>query len=119
MVRTQDLGVTIGPGHPLAQQTIGLRRGYDDDVPFASSRRNDRGIFEIKSSEMTRLVLDLGDRAGSGAERVASYRGYSRAGSERTDLPIGSSLDRATGLFAWLPGPGFIGRYELVFERTD
>ena len=36
---------------------------------------------------------------------------------ERRPLPAGSSL--SDGVFYWHPGPGFRGRYELVFERTD
>lgn len=34
---------------------------------------------------------------------------------ERQPLPIGSTLKG--GVFYWQAGPGFLGEYELVFER--
>jgi hypothetical protein len=32
-------------------------------------------------------------------------------------LPVGSHLDLATGIYTWMPGVGFVGRYDLVFVR--
>ncbi len=43
--------------------------------------------------------------------------GYQLVDGERVPLPIGSSLKR--GVFYWQPGPGFLGDYTLIFERTD
>jgi len=45
--------------------------------------------------------------------------GYLRVGVELRPLPIGSTLDSETGLFSWLPGPGFLGTYNLLFLQTD
>ncbi len=39
--------------------------------------------------------------------------------NELRALPSGSTLDAATGVFKWQPGPGFIGAYDFVFVRTD
>lgn len=36
-------------------------------------------------------------------------------GNQPRDLPIGSTLDMEKGIFYWSPGPGFIGKYQLVF----
>ncbi len=35
-----------------------------------------------------------------------------------SDLPVGASLD-AVGTFYWQTGPGFAGRFPLLFVRTD
>ena len=40
-------------------------------------------------------------------------------GDQLRPLPIGSTLDTEKGIFYWLPGPGFMGEYELVFVRED
>jgi hypothetical protein len=34
-------------------------------------------------------------------------------------LPVGSTLDEKTGVFSWIPGPGFLGRHVLHFAATD
>jgi len=62
--------------------------------------------LEAEVDEMGRIELPTG--AGSG---------YLRVNGERRPLPAGSSL--SDGVFYWHPGPGFRGRYELVFERPD
>jgi len=51
--------------------------------------------------------------------RLSIYAGsgYMRVNGERRPLPAGLSL--SDGVFYWHPGPGFRGRYELVFERPD
>jgi len=61
--------------------------------------------------EVEPIELDFGAGAG--------LRGYLVAGRELRPLPIGSTLDGEKGLFSWLPGPGFVGTYELIFLRTD
>ena len=43
--------------------------------------------------------------------------GYQLVNGERAPLPIGSSLKE--GVFYWQPGPGFLGDYDLFFERKD
>jgi hypothetical protein len=43
------------------------------------------------------------------------YDGREQVGEASRALPAGSTLDSATGLFTWQPGPGFVGRYRLVF----
>jgi hypothetical protein len=64
------------------------------------------GAAEVEADEMGRIELPTG--AGNG---------YLRVNGERRPLPAGSSL--SDGVFYWHPGPGFRGRYELVFERPD
>jgi hypothetical protein len=38
---------------------------------------------------------------------------------ESRPLPIGSTLDPDTGVFTWIPGPGFLGEHILHFALTD
>lgn len=45
-------------------------------------------------------------------------QGYLVVGEQLLPLPIGSTLNQKTGCFHWLPGPGFIGEYELLFTGT-
>jgi len=62
--------------------------------------------MEAEVDEMGRIELPVG---GS--------NGYLLVSGERRPLPAGSSL--SDGVFYWHPGPGFRGRYELIFERAD
>jgi hypothetical protein len=36
-------------------------------------------------------------------------------GDRLTQLPVGSTLDLKKGIFSWIPGPGFLGEFNLVF----
>ncbi len=45
--------------------------------------------------------------------------GLMRVGEENRPLPIGSTIDRLTGIFYWQPGPGFYGDFNLVFILED
>jgi len=69
------------------------------------------GTMHIEMKEIERVEMELG--------RGKGYRGYLVVGEELRPLPIGSTLDSKTGRFSWMPGPGFIGTYELLFLQTD
>jgi hypothetical protein len=47
--------------------------------------------------------------------QLAATAGYLLVTGETRDLPAGSSL--TAGAFQWHVGPGFLGDYELEFER--
>jgi hypothetical protein len=53
------------------------------------------------------------------ARSVSRWEGYLIVGEELRRLPIGSTLDETTGVFSWLPGPGFLGDYQLVFINRE
>ena len=42
-------------------------------------------------------------------------RGYLEVNDRLSPLPIGSTLDTENGFFYWHPGPGFFGRFTLIF----
>ena len=54
--------------------------------------------------------------SGRGAPR-SRVEGFLVANGTLRDLPTGSHLDPATGVFTWAPGPGYIGTYRLTFVR--
>ncbi len=68
------------------------------------------GVMWVEIKEMERLLL---------RPSAAWTRGYARVGNRLRPLPIGSTLDRETGNFYWLPGPGFLGTFQLVFIDGD
>jgi hypothetical protein len=71
---------------------------------------------QVIAGEMERIEIDA-TALMPGACTVARYEGQERVGPASRPLPIGSRLDAASGIFTWQPGPGFVGRYRLVFVR--
>jgi hypothetical protein len=64
------------------------------------------GTASLEVDELSHIELPLGATSG-----------YLLVGSQRTALPIGSTLQNGT--FYWQLGPGFLGDYPMVFERSD
>ncbi|MCX6562534.1 MAG: hypothetical protein NTU60_02885, partial [Candidatus Aminicenantes bacterium] len=67
------------------------------------------GTLQIEIKEVERVEVELGKGRG--------IRGFLVVGEELRSLPIGSTLDQRTGTFSWMPGPGFLGTFDLVFVR--
>jgi len=72
----------------------------------------EKGMNELIIKELDRVEIKLGETHGE-------IMGYLLSSDELKKLPIGSTLDAKTGTFYWSPGPGFLGRYSLVFVLTD
>jgi hypothetical protein len=68
------------------------------------------GVRRIRIPELERIEVHLSDAQGG-------FSGYHDVGGELRGLPVGSSLDTRRGIFYWLPGPGFVGTYDLLFVR--
>jgi hypothetical protein len=66
----------------------------------------------VHGEELDRIEMRLGNARGH------EYTGFMRVGTELAPLPIGSNLDRTTGVFTWQPGVGFVRNYDLVFVRS-
>ncbi len=79
---------------------------FTRNLPATSATRDDNGNLLADMPVMGRIEIEVG-----GSE------GYMLVNGERQPLPIGSSLK--DGVFYWLAGPGFLGEYQLVFERPD
>jgi hypothetical protein len=95
---------------PADLSAIQGRRGFDLDMPLVTYA-SAGGRVTVQSEEVDRVELHL----SSGGRH--QYTGYLRTVGGVTPLPIGSTLDATTGAFAWQPGVGFVGRYDLVFVR--
>jgi hypothetical protein len=95
---------------PADLSSIQGRRGFDLDAPLARYTPVG-GRITVQSEEIDRIELHL---SAGGRHQ---YTGYLRTVAGVTPLPIGSSLDAPTGAFAWMPGVGFVGTYDLVFVR--
>jgi hypothetical protein len=70
-------------------------------VPFGGVQGE---IRDVEMDELERVELELG-----------ATNGYLLVNGDRRPLPVGSSIKR--GIFYWQAGPGFLGEYQLVFER--
>ncbi len=73
------------------------------------------GDTAVRLRETELLRLDPG--LGGGAQPGDMTGGYLQVGEDLRPLPAGSRLDAKTGCFYWLPGPGFLGTYRLVFIK--
>jgi|GEM_PF-3094157 len=90
---------------------VRAKTGFGPNARAEILMRNLQGSFRTSLRESELVEIDL----GGGTE----FRGYLAAGQELRPLPIGSTLDGEQGTFAWLPGPGFLGAYDLVFIKKD
>ena len=93
-----------------ARDTIFITKGFDQREPETPGTRVNasQGIYRVEKDEMDMIQLTL-----SGENTVKA--GYLLVGEQLRKLPIGSTLDREHGIFSWMPGPGFVGEYRLVF----
>jgi hypothetical protein len=84
----------------------------EEDGPLLSRNPRRRGDAEYYAvEELEKLEIQLSGNPG------ARYLGWGR--DDLRGLPIGSTLDPESGLFSWMPGPGFLGRHVLHFAVTD
>jgi Viral BACON domain len=89
------------------------RLGWNPDVPWQTFAVNASGRAIVRSEEIGRIELHLGDGLSGRVE------GYLRVGDALAALPVGSTLDPGTGVFTWQPGVGYVGNYDLLFVRRD
>ncbi|MCP4213414.1 MAG: hypothetical protein GY765_02105 [bacterium] len=90
---------------PLNPAPVGFIKGFAPNAQIEPGNPGPKGTVEINLKEMERIELHLG----------SATHGYIQSGESLYPLPIGSTLDRDTGIFYWYPGPGFLGDYQLVF----
>jgi hypothetical protein len=83
-----------------------LRRGFDLAGQAELSSTTSVAPHLIDMVELERIELQLGVTSG-----------YLLFNGERRPLPIGSTLK--DGSFYWQPGPGFLGGYDLMFDRKN
>lgn len=85
---------------------VKFRRGFDKNNDIALIHQDDKGTSLLKIRELERIEIQLIKDEGF-------VSGYLLSGSQLRPLPIGSTLKN--GIFSWIPGPGFLGDYVLLF----
>jgi len=93
-----------GGSQPGAGTILLGRRGFSLDAPLEYFFPDRDGVVTINARELDRIELELEPGA----------TGVSLTPRGERPLPAGAQIDRSTGLFTWTPGPGFVGRYDLI-----
>jgi len=108
-------------GLPLTFEPLLIRTGFNLKARPVALVPDNVGVYHVEIPEVNRIEIELGSGPGSIAALPVAprYKGYLIVGDELRPLPVGSTLDARTGRFSWLPGPGFVGTYEMVFLRED
>jgi hypothetical protein len=73
--------------------------------------------FRGEAQESSRIAIDELERVE--IQLSNPLAGYLEVGGKLKPLPIGSTLDTDKGIFCWLPGAGFLGKFNLVFIEKD
>jgi len=105
------------PSRSRHEEKIGSLLPEKGDIPRYTIQelallQEEKGMYELIIKELDRVEIKLG-------ENYSEILGYLLCSDELKKLPIGSTVDAKAGTFSWCPGPGFMGRYSLVFVLTD
>jgi hypothetical protein len=84
-----------------------VRRGFAGVEETIYPDRDGMIVVTAKMGQPLEIELD--------PDRCGSFSGLERVGADIRTLPAGSRLDAQTGVFTWLPGPGFRGEFTLEF----
>jgi hypothetical protein len=102
---------------PIDSMPVGVKRGYNAAAPLLTVYPDRKGFHavRVRESEPMHVHLDEFDNHHPGTE----FSGYMIVADALKPLPVGSTLDREKGIFHWLPAPGFLGEYRLVFIKEE
>jgi uncharacterized repeat protein (TIGR01451 family) len=100
-VPAMDKSIELQPN-----SAVMFRHGFNHNSTQQKLAADASGAYSIDMEEVSRIELQVG-----------ATTGYLLLKGERRQLPIGSSLN--DGVFYWQAGLGFLGEYELLFERPD
>lgn len=92
-------------------EPVELQKGYTYNYSTEDVYPDPTGNIYVQCKELERIEIQV-TRAGMEVE------GYLAVGTRLMNLPVGSTLEKMTGRFSWIPGPGFVGTYRLVFIET-
>ena len=93
---------------------VQVKHGYDEDVTANLAPVDENGMNHVVIPEMERVEIHLSDQLSHNS----TYSGYLVIGERMMKLPVGSTLNPKTGVFSWIPGPGHLGPFHLVFVET-
>lgn len=94
------------------EEPIFFSKGFFVTDETQALKRQEKGNEPLVIQELERVEIQFG-------QNYTDIQGYVISGNVLNSLPIGSTLDVDSGTFSWSPGPGFLGRYSLVFVLTD
>ena len=126
-------------------EPIQIKKGYERNIEPQKMYPDDKGCITIEISELDRIeiYLDAIQIESYNFREVSqsplacnknyfnskfstlkstsfdNYIGCMLIGNQLKPLPIGSTLDVRRGIFYWQSGPGFIGKYHLVFFKQE
>jgi len=93
--------------------SIYVKKGYSQITP-KELQPNEKGVFVADIKEVEMLEIRLVDKPSQNLIFV----GHMIVGNKLTALPIGSAFDKR-GIFSWIPGHGFLGKYIFLFVSHD
>jgi hypothetical protein len=95
---------------PIDNRTpVKMKKGFEKDIQPREIYADHDGLINIKIKELGRIELDL----SASFTDTSKISGYLLVGDSIQSLPIGSTLK--DGVFYWMPGLAFFGKYHLVF----
>jgi len=108
-VQNNGSGGNAAPEEATIQRSppgVKIRHGFSPDVEAQDLKPDSRGDYSVEIDQLGRIELQIG-----------AVQGHLLVAGEPRALPIGSALQR--GVFYWQPPAGFLGDYQLIFDRTD
>ena len=81
-------------------------KGYNTTIPPQTIDPDEDENITIELNELEPVEIHF---------PAGNWKGFQVIGDRFERLPIGSTMDRKKGIFYWLPPPGFLGEYELIF----
>lgn len=98
-----------------------FRKGFDDEAEFEAVYPDENNEIVIELNQIERLELRFFQEKPlfidpSGLAVDTPY--VQPRTVNRSELPVGSSLDITRGIFYWQPGAAFLGDYNLDFITT-
>jgi len=100
-------------------EPISVKTGFNLRAEPESLFPDEQGTYHVEIPEVNRIEIDLANarKLERPPARPSCWLGFLRVGEELRPLPIGSTFDARSGRFYWMPGPGFLGSYDLVFTE--
>ncbi|UCH92443.1 MAG: hypothetical protein JSV88_19390, partial [Candidatus Aminicenantes bacterium] len=105
------------PGNVRRDYPIAVIKGYNINVHPQKIYPDDNGMITIEIREMEPLEIHL--EGARGLAPVLGITGYQVVDLQLRPLPVGSTLDVEKGVFYWIPPPGFVGSYQLLFIGAE
>jgi len=91
-------------------EPISFKKGFNENSEYRNVFPGEAGMnrFKIKTGEIIEIKVS--------GDQFSEITGYTVL-NENTlgPLPMGSTLDKKNKTFCWIPGPGFMGKFECLF----